>query len=82
MMGPETLLFSADKESGDLARLKLGGLTLRCNLNQLRLARRLASTAATSALASASHIIGVTPALAEFEIQESQVEKGEGRAEG
>ncbi len=67
---------------GDLAALKLGGLLLRYNLNQLRLAQRLALTAAISALASAGLTIGITrPALAEFEIQESEVEKGEAELE-
>ena len=80
MMGPETLLFSADKKLGDLARLKLVGLTLRYNLDQLRLAWRLALTAATSVPASASLMI-VTPALAEFEIQKITGRKGRGRAE-
>jgi hypothetical protein len=57
-------------------------LLLRYNLNQPRLAQRLALTAAISALASASLTIGITkPALAEFEIQESEVEKGEAELE-
>jgi len=57
-------------------------LLLRYNLNQLRLAQRLALTAAISALASAGLTIGITrPALAEFEIQESEVEKGEAELE-
>ena len=65
-----------------MAALKLGGLLLRYNLNQLRLAQRLALTAAISALASAGLTIGITrPALAEFEIQESEVEKGEAELE-
>ncbi len=56
----------------------MGGLLLRYNLIGLRLARRLALSAAVSALATAGLTIGLTkPALAEFEIQESQVEKGE-----
>jgi hypothetical protein len=51
---------------------------LRYHLNALRGAQYLASSAAVSALATAGLIIGTTkPALAEFEIQESQVEKGE-----
>lgn len=45
---------------------------------RLRLAQRLALSAAVSALATAGLILGTTkPALAEFEIQETQVEKGE-----
>jgi hypothetical protein len=56
----------------------LGGLLLRYNLIGLRLAQRLALSAAVSALATAGLTIGLTkPALAEFEIQESQVEQGE-----
>ncbi len=44
----------------------------------LRLAQHLTLTAAVSALATAGLTITTTkPALAEFEIQESQVEKGE-----
>ena len=44
----------------------------------LRLAQHLTLTVAVSALAGAGLTIGTTkPALAEFEIQESQVEKGE-----
>jgi hypothetical protein len=51
---------------------------LQYNLNRLRLAQRLALPAAVSALTTAGLIFGTTtPALAEFEIQESQVEKGE-----
>jgi hypothetical protein len=51
---------------------------LRYHLNVLRNAQRLALTAAVSALAAAGLTISATkPALAEFEIQESQVEKGE-----
>jgi hypothetical protein len=53
-------------------------LLLRYNLIQLRFAQRLAVTAAISALASAGLTIGMTmPALGEFEIQETQVERGE-----
>ena len=56
----------------------MGGLLLRYNLIGLRLAQRLALSAAVSALATAGLTIGMTkPALAEFEIQESEVEKGE-----
>jgi hypothetical protein len=56
----------------------LGGLRLRYNLIGLRFAQRLALSAAVSALATAGLVVGTTkPALAEFEIQESQVEKGE-----
>ena len=77
-MAPADLLISADKRIGDLARLNLGGLLLRYNLIGLRLAQRLALSAAVSALATAGLTIGMTkPALAEFEIQESGVEKGE-----
>jgi hypothetical protein len=51
---------------------------LRYNLIGLRLAQRLVLSAAVSALATAGLTIGMTkPALAEFEIQESGVEKGE-----
>jgi hypothetical protein len=51
---------------------------LRYNLNVWRCAQRLALPAAVSAVATAGLVIGTTkPALAEFEIQESQVEKGE-----
>jgi len=51
---------------------------LQYHLNVLRNAQRLALTAAVSALAAAGLTISTTPsALAEFEIQESQVEKGE-----
>jgi len=51
---------------------------LRYHLNVLRTAQRLVLTAAVSALAMAGLTISTTkPALAEFEIQESQVEKGE-----
>ena len=43
-----------------------------------RHAQHLALTAAVSALAAAGLVVGTTkPALAEFEIQESQIEKGE-----
>ena len=67
-----------DKRIGDLARLNLGGLLLRYNLIGLRLAQRVALSAAVSALATAGLTIGMSkPALAEFEIQESGVEKGE-----
>ena len=48
------------------------------HLNVLRNAQRLGLTAAVSALAATGLTISTaTPALAEFEIQESQVEKGE-----
>jgi hypothetical protein len=51
---------------------------LRHHLNVLRAAQRLALTTAVSALAAGGLTIGTTkPALAEFEIQESEVEKGE-----
>jgi hypothetical protein len=51
---------------------------LRYNRIGLRLAQRLALSAAVSALATAGLTVGMTkPALAEFEFQESQVEKGE-----
>ena len=51
---------------------------MRYNLNGLRVAQRLALSAAASALATAGLMLGTAkPALAEFEIQESQVEKGE-----
>jgi hypothetical protein len=51
---------------------------LRYHLNVLRHAQRLALTLAVSALAVAGLTISTTkPALAEFEIQESEVEKGE-----
>jgi hypothetical protein len=51
---------------------------LRHDLNLLRHAQRLALTAAVSALAALGlTIITTKVALAEFEIQESQVEKGE-----
>ena len=56
----------------------MGGLLLRYNLTGLRLAQRLALLAAASALATAALAVGMSkPAFAEFEIQESQVEKGE-----
>lgn len=56
----------------------MGGLLLRYNLIGLRLAQRLALLAAASALVTAGLAIGMSkPALAEFEIQESGVEKGE-----
>jgi hypothetical protein len=55
----------------------LGGLLLRDNLTGLRPAQRLALLAAVFALATAGLAIGMSkPALAEFEIQESGVEKG------
>ena len=48
------------------------------HLNKLRKAQRLVLTAAISALAALGLTVGTSkPALAEFEIQESQVEKGE-----
>lgn len=51
---------------------------MQYHLNVLRDAQRLALTAAVSALAAAGLTISTTKsALAEFEIQESQVEKGE-----
>jgi len=51
---------------------------LQYYLNVLRNAQRLMLTAAVSALAAFGLTVGTTkPALAEFEIQESQVEKGE-----
>ncbi len=51
---------------------------MRYNLNGLRVAQRLALSATASALAVAGLMFGTAkPALAEFEIQESQVEKGE-----
>jgi hypothetical protein len=61
-----------------LGRAQLGGRLLRYHLNVLRFAQRLMLTAAASALA-AFGLTTITPnvALAEFEIQESQVEKGE-----
>ena len=53
-------------------------MLLRYNLIGLRLAQRLVLSAAVSALATTGLTIGMTkPALAEFEIQESGVEKGE-----
>ena len=56
----------------------MGGLLLRYNLNRLRLAQRFTMLAAVAALAAAGLIFGAAkPALAEFEIQESGVEKGE-----
>ena len=77
-MAPEDLLISKDKRIGGLARLNSGGLLLRYNLIGLRLAQRLALSAAVSALATAGLSIGMTkPALAEFEIQEVGVETGE-----
>ena len=78
-MAPADLLILANKRIGDsAARLNLGGLLLRYNLTGLRLAQRLALLAAGSALATAGLAIGMSkPALAEFEIQESGVEKGE-----
>ena len=77
-MAPGDLLISKDKRIGDLAGLNLGGVLLRYNLIGLRFAQRLALSAAVSALATAGLTIGMTkPALAEFEIQESEVEKGE-----
>ena len=73
------LLVWGNKRIGDsAARLNLGGLLLRYNLTGLRLAQRLALLAAASALATAGLAVGMSkPAFAEFEIQESQVEKGE-----
>ena len=73
------LLGWGTKRIGDsAARLNSGGLLLRYNLTGLRLAQRLALLAAASVLATAGFAIGMSkPALAEFEIQESQVEKGE-----
>ncbi len=51
---------------------------MQYHLNVLRKAQRLALMAAVSALAAAGLTISTTKvALAEFEIQESQVEKGE-----
>ena len=51
---------------------------MQYHLNVLRKAQRMALMAAVSALAAAGLTIGTTKvALAEFEIQESQVEKGE-----
>jgi hypothetical protein len=51
---------------------------LQYHPNRLRGAQRLVLTAAISALAAFGLAVGtVKPALAEFEIQESQVEKGE-----
>jgi hypothetical protein len=51
---------------------------LQYHPNRLRGAQRLVLTAAISALAAFGLTVGtVKPALAEFEIQESQVEKGE-----
>ena len=48
------------------------------HLNELRKAQHLVLTAAISALAALGLTVGTSkPALAEFEIQESQVEKGE-----
>ena len=75
------LLVWGNKRIGDsAARLNLGGLLLRYNLTGLRLAQRLALLAAASALATAGLAVGMSkPAFAEFEIQESQVEKGESR---
>jgi hypothetical protein len=50
---------------------------LRYHPNVLRHAQRLALTAAVSALVTAGLTVGTTkPALAEFEIQESNIEKG------
>jgi hypothetical protein len=78
-MAPTDLLILADKRIGDsAARLNLGGLLLRYNLIGLRFAQRLALLAAGSALATAGLAIGMSkPALAEFEIQEVEVQKGE-----
>jgi len=51
---------------------------LQYHLDRLRAAQRLVMTAALSALAALGLTLGTTKsALAEFEIQESQVEKGE-----
>ena len=51
---------------------------MQYHLNGLRSAQHLVLTAAISALAALGLTVGTTkPALAEFEIQESQVEKGE-----
>ena len=51
---------------------------MRYHLNVLRNAQRLALTAAVSALAATGLTTSTTkPAFAEFEIQESQIEKGE-----
>ena len=51
---------------------------MQYHLNRLRSAQHLVLTAAISALAALGLTVGTTkPALAEFEIQESQVEKGE-----
>jgi len=50
---------------------------LQYNLNGLRIAQRLALSAAVSALATAGLTVSTTKqALAEFEIQESNIEKG------
>jgi hypothetical protein len=67
----------AQKNRG-LSKTEFGGLLLRYTLNGLRFAQRLAFSAAVSALAAAGIIVGTAkPALAEFEIQESNIEKGE-----
>jgi len=51
---------------------------LQYHLNRLRSAQHLVLTVAISALVALGLTVGTTkPALAEFEIQESQVEKGE-----
>ena len=51
---------------------------MQYHLNRLRGAQRLVLTAALSALAALGSTVGTTkPALAEFEIQESNIEKGE-----
>lgn len=71
------LLISRNKRIGGLSKAHVGGRLLRHNLNGLRIAQRLALSAAVSALATAGLVVGSTkPALAEFEIQESSVEKG------
>jgi len=61
-----------------LAGLKFGGQLLRQDLTFMRGAQRLALSAAVSALITAGFSLSATTrAFAEFEIQESEVEKGE-----
>jgi hypothetical protein len=73
------LLVSPGTKESCLAGLNVGGRLLRHYPRALRRFHwHLALTAAVSALATAALTIGTTkPALAEFEIEESQMDKGE-----
>jgi hypothetical protein len=78
MVASGDLLLSPNIRITGLSKTNLGGLLLRYNLIGLRLAQRFVLSAAVSALGAAGLTVGMTkPALAEFEIQESGVEKGE-----